>query len=303
MEENEKCPICGNKLSKSDYKRSQAHVGFNLSCSSCGEIKTSGPEFPESQFPELYILAGRLRETKGEQKEFNLEEESIKKIIDSASIPAGPLEAIDRILQYVYKNSKTAASFVPLEDKDYPIAYAKDIDEFDFFKNQAVDLGYLNETPGKGPDTFRLTLKGWERIDELRKKVKESRQAFVAMWFNDDLNDAFDKGFKPALEETGYKPVRIDHVEHNEKIDDKIIAEIRKSGLLIADFTGHRGGVYFEAGFALGLGIPVVWTCREDHLQELHFDTRQYSHIVWTTPEDLKEKLRNRIEATIPIAH
>ena len=120
------------------------------------------------------------------------------------------------------------------------------------------------------------------------------------MWFNDELYGAWEKGFSAALEETGYKPNRIDLQEHNEKICDKIIAEIRKSGLLVADFTGNRGGVYFEAGFAMGLDIPVIWTCRADFVEKLHFDTRQYNHITWNEPEDLKKKLINRIEATLP---
>lgn len=100
------------------------------------------------------------------------------------------------------------------------------------------------------------------------------------------------------MEAVGYRPIRVDRIEHNDNIDDRIISEIRRSGLLVADFTGHRGGVYFEAGFAMGLGIPVIWSCRDTDVESLHFDTRQYSHIVWTNPEDLEEKLVQRIEAT-----
>ena len=92
----------------------------------------------------------------------------------------------------------------------------------------------------------------------------------------------------------------MDLKEHNEKICDAIIAEIRKSKFVVTDFTGHRGGVYFEAGYALGLGLPVIWTCSKDDLDGSNFDTRQYNHIVWESDEELFEKLRRRIEATIP---
>jgi nucleoside 2-deoxyribosyltransferase len=78
-----------------------------------------------------------------------------------------------------------------------------------------------------------------------------------------------------------------------------IVAEIRKSKFLVADFTGHRGGVYFEAGLMMGLGRPVIFTCRDADLSSAHFDTRQYNHIGWTTPAELREKLKRRIEATI----
>jgi hypothetical protein len=42
---------------------------------------------------------------------------------------------------------------------------------------------------------------------------------------------------------------------------------------------GLRLNVYFEAGVALGLGRPVIWTCREDDIARLPFDTRQFDMI------------------------
>jgi hypothetical protein len=72
---------------------------------------------------------------------------------------------------------------------------------------------------------------------------------------------------------------------------------------LVADFTqgesGARGGVYYEAGFAHGLNLPVIFTCREDAIGKVHFDTRQYNHIVWETVEELRDKLAKRIAATV----
>ena len=70
-------------------------------------------------------------------------------------------------------------------------------------------------------------------------------------------------GFQQGILEAGYDPVRIDHIEHINRIDDEIIAQINASRFVVADFTGHRGGVYFEAGYALGLGLPVFWSRRE----------------------------------------
>jgi hypothetical protein len=148
---------------------------------------------------------------------------------------------------------------------------------------------------------------GWTelfRLNEAATKI-DSSQAFVAMWFNTQMDDAYVNGLLPAITRSGYKSVRIDKKEHNNKIDDEIVAEIRKSRFLIADFTCEpekaRGGVYYEAGFAHGLGIPVIWTCREDSFAYVHFDTRQYAHIVWKHPADLFEQLKNRIGATVGV--
>jgi hypothetical protein len=154
-----------------------------------------------------------------------------------------------------------------------------------------------------GGANVRPTVAGWQELDNLKRSRTDSAQAFVAMWFNELTSDAYANGIEPALIGTGYKAIRIDKKEYNNKIDDEIIAEIRRSRFLIADFTCEsknvRGGVYYEAGFAQGLGIPVIWTCRETSLDDLHFDTRQYSHIVWKTPADLFAQLKNRIGATI----
>ena len=119
------------------------------------------------------------------------------------------------------------------------------------------------------------------------------------MSFDPSLTDAYQLGIEPAVMDCKFDPIRIDLIHHNEKICDKIMAEIRLAQFVIADFTCHRGGVYFEAGFALGLGRSVIWTCREDDLINTHFDTRQYNHIVWATPPDLRAKLVDRIRATI----
>ena len=93
----------------------------------------------------------------------------------------------------------------------------------------------------------------------------------------------------------------MDRIEHNNRIDDEIVARIRQCKFLVADFTIDRGGIYFETGYAIGLGRPVIWTVRHDRLETVHFDNRQYNFIQWRPDKllDLAFALRNRIEATI----
>jgi hypothetical protein len=76
-----------------------------------------------------------------------------------------------------------------------------------------------------------------------------------------------------------------------------IIAEIRRSAFLVADFTGQRQNVYFETGFAHGLGLQIIWTCRKEQIGQLHFDIRQYNVIDWENKENLAQRLQRRIEA------
>jgi nucleoside 2-deoxyribosyltransferase len=146
---------------------------------------------------------------------------------------------------------------------------------------------------------YSISPAGWARLDALSQKSAASKQAFVAMWFAGEMDAFYQQGIKPAIEAAGFVCRRVDTLEHNNKICDEIIAEIRKSRFIVADFTGQRGGVYFEAGYGMGMGLPIIWIVRKDDVEKLHFDTRQYNHIVYENAEDLKAKLYNRIAATI----
>jgi hypothetical protein len=184
-------------------------------------------------------------------------------------------------------------------------------DELGVLLKQMRDVGYLNVGENSAALQFSPTAVGLERIEALAAQEPTGSQAFVAMWFDPSTDDAYANGLFKAIYDCGYDPIRIDKKEHNNKIDDEIIAEIRRSRFLVADFTCGsfkvadnvhfvaRGGVYFEAGFAMALPIPVIWTCRDTSIGGLHFDTRQYAHIVWKDAADLYTQLKNRIGATI----
>ena len=178
--------------------------------------------------------------------------------------------------------------------------------EMEVFFGYLLRLGYLAEIKlNERPEGARFLIRpeGYAHVEEMQHAHVPSSRGFVAMWFDCSMREAYDSGIKLAITDAGYKPCRIDKEEFSGKIDDEIIAEIRRSRFLVADFTqgkkGARGGVYYEAGFAHGLGIPVIFTCRKDAEKNLHFDTRQYNHIIWDTPEHLREKLAKRICATL----
>ena len=119
------------------------------------------------------------------------------------------------------------------------------------------------------------------------------------MSFSEELHSAWQNGIAVGVKNAGYQPYRTDAEPHIDRIDAKIIAEIRNSNFLVADVTKQRPGVYFEAGFAIGLGLPVFWAVREDDKDNVHFDTRQYNHIVWKTEQDLAEQMRDFIVAVL----
>jgi len=177
------------------------------------------------------------------------------------------------------------------------ITESQNLDELIAFLQMMEQMSLLsNTTEAMELYQFTPSASGWLKIDDLVTRLPSTSQAFVAMWFSDATQAAYTDGIEPAIRDSGYRAVRIDKKEHNNKIDDEIIAEIRRSKFLVGDFTCEkekvRGGVYFEAGFAMGLGTPIIWTVSKDSLGDVHFDTRQYNHIVWDTPESLRNQLK-----------
>jgi hypothetical protein len=219
------------------------------------------------------------------------------------------LERRDRILDFIANSSSTITPRIHFAGvvtdamrtlKGYLAAHSASQNDGEVF--ELIDFA-KEERLLEGSEVLKLTFKAWTYIEERRARQTESIQGFVAMWFSSEMGPAYEEGFAPAIRGVGYRPMRIDRKEHINKIDDEIIAEIRRSRFLVADFTSEpnkpRGGVYFEAGFAMGLNIPVIWTCRSDLVEHLHFDIRQFNQVVWTDPKDLRQKLKNRISAVL----
>jgi hypothetical protein len=244
-----------------------------------------------------HLLSGFIRE----MNELEIPLKTITSGVDyelfnkNSFIPLTPLDKADKILKHIFRKTSFYGEGIDLTQQ-YAIAYARNSAEFLNLINLLYEMRYISSKNSKG---CFLTASGYKKIEELESRNKASKQAFVAMWFNDELKDIYDNYIYKAINEAKFKPLRIDGKEHINKICDEIIAEIRKSRFIVADFTGQRGGVYYEAGFAHGLGIPVIWTCRKKDIDELHFDIRQYNCIIWETGQELYERLKARIEAVI----
>lgn len=193
-------------------------------------------------------------------------------------------------------------------NRDFPLLMAENIEVANFvlqeLEQESLVKSQYTSKDRKCPSTIVVTGQGYRHAAGLETQMQreKSRRAFVAMWFSDEMNDAWELGIKQAIIDSGFKPVRIDEQEFNSDIVDEIIAEIRRSKFVIADFTGQRNGVYYEAGFAQGLDIPVITSVRRDQINEVHFDTNHKSHVLWDDPDELHRRLLNRIRATIAIA-
>jgi len=146
-------------------------------------------------------------------------------------------------------------------------------------KNGLINVDFtFDETQNIG-----LTFKGWEEYEEIKRKGIHTKRAFMAM--------------------------RYGNTEHDEKpeagiMDNRLRVEIRNSRFLLADLTGNNNGVYWEAGYAEGMGKPVVYLCEKTSFDEKkpHFDTNHCTTIVWdkNNIEKSMQELIYTIRYTLP---
>jgi hypothetical protein len=156
----------------------------------------------------------------------------------------------------------------------------------------------------------KLTPAGWRRFDELISASVQSRHAFMAMKYADDQLDAIVRDhFAPAVARTGFELRRLDQGQPAGLIDDQLRVQNRTSRFLVCDLTHGNRGAYWEAGFAEGLGRPVIYTCREDVFRDSananhpHFDTNHFVTVLWNpqTADTAAQRLVDTIRATLPL--
>ena len=134
-------------------------------------------------------------------------------------------------------------------------------------------------------------------------EITERNKVFVAMWFDEKMDEYYLNGYKVVSHNNNYSCSRIDEKQYDGSIIEQIKTEISNSAILIADLTGNRGGVYYEAGIAKGLSmcghpIRLILTCRSDYFHgdnKPHFDVSGDNIIIYSDVDDLKSKLDIRI--------
>ncbi len=292
------CPLCEKNASITE---SRSNFTYFIECKRCGNY-TITEEMIERLVPRndfykhKYLLSGLIREnTIKKMRPIFLSTKTGISLIDDLRRLSITDKAF-KLLNNIVNMTEYPGQQISINNADdYPFAYVNDEGSLHYFLNYLFDHGYI-----KGLNPWIVTVEGFNKVEELKIINLESDKAYVAMHFIDKMYDVYDSAIEPAIISCGYKPYRVDRDPDNEKkIDDKIFANIKEARFLIADFTGQRPAVYFEAGFAGGLGIPVIRCCKEAQVDKLCFDTRQYPHLLWKDAHDLKEMLIDRIRATI----
>jgi ssDNA-binding Zn-finger/Zn-ribbon topoisomerase 1 len=334
MSQNEnECPVCKARLQQPWAKGSESP---DINCPQCGKFTVKDEpaggssdrvrNILEKLTPkERAICSGLIREKQGDGEPLFLTVDKVRNFrkyrhpsifekadklllrFDEDTDYAGKLlnysNKQDELMAVAWAVRGEGAGAREYEELFYLLGYLITTKEFIMFRKGMEAITKPGELP-----IFYITPLGHEYIQTLKNTVVNSNQGFCAMWYGgadykEKYNALWEKAIEPAIQKAGYDARRIDKKDHVNDINDEMLMEIRRSRFVICDFNENCRGVYFEAGFAKGLNLPVVWTCEKDELDKskLHFDVNHYNFLIWEGDklEDFCERLQKRIEAIL----
>ena len=308
------CPVCGSQLKGTEERPGGRDTTF-FSCPKCGEFML--PSILIATLPNKlqtekdasakisHVLRTMQQVNKGAELSTNTVDEILKRPLPS------PREQADLFVRWLAENVEGLGETVWVEpDTHSAIIGAKSLQGFALVLRHLFDVGLVTGNlaeaigaPGRAYAT--LSFAGSDYYEQLRKGGVTYRKAFMAMKFGDPILDqVLERVFKPCVKQTGFKLFRLDDAPRAGLIDDRLRVEIQASDFLIADLTHDNVGAYWEAGYAEGLGKPVIYTCEKQKFEKdkTHFDTNHHLTIVWdrNSPEESGERLKATVRATLP---
>jgi len=298
VNDQSRCPICGDphahEIESADHGN-QVH----WDCARCGTYWLFGSGISSIQNSDAKgraKISGFIYDQNKNGLHPKLTGDLLGQVLSRPLPSVG--ERAERLLVEIVRCQEKLSDHVDIDMPRWVAAtYSLDEHELAYLACMLSERGFIAELSDSGE--CEILPDGHIEADRLSRKVTQFDTGFVAMCFDSCLSPAYEKGFQLGIMRAGYEPVIMNRLEHVNRIDDEIIARIKTPRFVVADFTKHRGGVYFEAGFALGLGMPVIWTCRKDDMKDLHFDIRQYNTIDWNEYGELASRLQYRVEAIV----
>lgn len=305
----EKCPICNASLT--GHPEPTPRDARLIPCPNCGTYEISGsaeaslPKW-QNEHQELvsrlshriwkmggpgdppFVCSDHFDETE-HSKPISIQEQADNLMLELDSATQSPGHQVQLLVSSTWAGRIGAA----------------DSSNVRFIAESLIAQGLIEEVPVDNGRAYRITFSGYQYLDELKRGQRDSRKAFFAsQWGDPRLDDAFRNVISPAVQQTGFRLFRLDHEPKAGLIDDRMRVEIRTSRFLIADLTHDNSGAYWEAGFAEGLGKPVIFTCERSVFEkrETHFDTNHHLTVVWDEDdsEGTSERLKATIRATLP---
>jgi len=108
----------------------------------------------------------------------------------------GILERANRLLEFMVRRQSYMGQLLNLDDQAFIAVTYSNSYEFSYLLSFLSDSGLIREFQEYN---VQITPKGYMRYEELHARQAAFTQGFVAMWFDDLMDNAYDKGFKVGI--------------------------------------------------------------------------------------------------------
>ncbi|WP_410511153.1 hypothetical protein PaeBR_13660 [Paenibacillus sp. BR2-3] len=236
------------------------------------------------------IVSAYIRELTDGDEKVALSSEDIEPLTNSPRIPVTLEEKGNRLLQYLYRHSERAGEPVVISlSSSYNLTYSPNLQELVYI----IDKLRNEQSIIREGMTFKLTEKGWSEA-AARAGGRKLKPCFVLISDNNHESMEWSERVLPKIEQCGYLPRLLNHsrTRYYEKYSLELISG---SKIIIADLSDPSPAVYFTAGYALGLNIPVIWTVNGSVADQLVLPSNDIRPIVWDNTEELAALLQQRL--------
>jgi len=310
------CPVC-----ETSHCTLTAQNGGRtcFACEVCGEFDVASSALAGKLDPQKNLLARqqrailshRIRQANDAGRDAPLVTTyELDDVIENGRLPS-PSQQATNIIRYV--GERVTETGRPLGDvplgfhasvgapnRGFAMRIAKQLVRSGYL--EAIDCGDLTD-----PDEIMevdLTLAGWGEFENEQRGLVSGNYGFIALKFNDPILDPFVSSVvKPSVSALGFELVDMRDAAEAGIIDNVMRARIRDSSFVLVDLTHANEGAYWEAGYAEGLGKPVLYLCNRQVFESkgTHFDTNHCTTVLWdpANPEPFTHELKATLRRSL----
>jgi hypothetical protein len=310
------CPICLNADgAQCEQLASDGFDGSEFQCTTCGRYKVTGSLYAGQLDPEgstlsplqRAVLSHHLRRSEQANGAApTLNSYGFEEVLKDPKLPT-PIQQATNAIRYVGDYERRTGQYLDgLQPGIQAIVGSFSLARACELFKELLDhklVRVKDERRAKEANDFArcaLTFAGWERYEDERKGSVSGTCGFIAMKFGNDALEAFVKDVvKPAVGSLGFDLIDMRDAAEAGIIDNILRVKIRDAAFLLVDLTHDNSGAYWEAGYAEGIGKPVVYLCEREKFESMgtHFDTNHLTTVPWEAAR--AEDFRLRLVATL----
>ncbi|AIQ52766.1 hypothetical protein [Paenibacillus sp. FSL R7-0331] len=239
----------------------------------------------------LHIISAYIREKTDRGEAVYLSAGDLEPIAGSPRTPVTIEDKGSRLLQFLYRHSDAPGDPVMIHplSSSYNLTYSPNLQELVYIIDK---LGTEQLLVREGMN-FQLTQQGWNEA-AASAGGKKLKPCCVLLGGDEEHYSLWQDNLLPVISQYGYLPDILRHPAPTEN-GQYTLGQLAESRLIVADLTGRPAGVYFAAGYGLGLGIPVIWTVHSSSAAQLDVLLQDIRPLVWDTAEELIVLIRQKL--------